>query len=208
MTAVAWIALGTAIVSFGFNIYNLVKANQDRAWTRDELPRKRNAEIRDELCAFLELLRAELKAAHEGLQLGRDLPTKATPEIGNAADRFANFSEKMSDELERASLAVLRESVRHVDIQWNMLGHEMELIAGAAGTVEGNESSEQFEELNKRLKEIERSIPIKQIDLRESIKEATRQLQLRLEFLHVASSSGETRPGGIGLVPVRHREIR
>ncbi|RDI48523.1 hypothetical protein [Nocardia mexicana] len=206
MTAVAWIALGTAILSFGFNIYNMVKANQDREWTRNELPRKRNAELRDELIGYLEALRTELKTAFEGIASGRDFPTEVTPEVDGAVNRLANFSEKLSDELERASLNVLTEKVRQVDIRWDLLGKEQQLIDGAAEPLKANQEAPEFEGLNKRFKEIERSIPMKQIDLRESIRDALKELQVRLEFLHFASSTGETRPGGIGLVPVRYRE--
>ncbi|MFI6220914.1 hypothetical protein ACIBEH_10205 [Nocardia salmonicida] len=203
MPAVAWIALCTAIVSVIFNVYNLVKANQDRQWTRSEGSRTHNTEIRSQLIEFLQTLRDELRSLKEDLSAGKQLANEVPPSLSNADEQFKRFEERMVDPLEKAALGTLSAVVGNVRARWSTVAIEGAGLTMLRTALEKNNlppDSEPAREAKERIAQMERAEPIERSDMRDSVKEAIRVLDEHIGFLNQASAGGKVRAGGIGFV--------
>lgn len=211
MPAVAWIALGTAIVSVVFNIYNLRKANEDRQWSRSEGARKRNTEIRDQLVEFLDRLRDELREAEANLSAGRDLD-ELPPALAGARDQFEKFKERLGDGLERSALAHLSGKVELVSTRWQMIKGDRIMHATLTRVIKTTEGTNVPDTDSKQrvLDEIsryERTQHLSRLDLRDSVKAAIQSLSVHIGSLNRASAGAEVRRTGIGFIDATQRLI-
>ncbi|WP_280317525.1 hypothetical protein [Nocardia wallacei] len=206
MPAVAWIALGTAIVSVIFNVYNLFKANQDRKWTRSEGSRKHNEELRGHLLEFLETLRDELNGAAEDLSTGRQLADQVPAVVTNAGDQFKRFDERVLNAVERAMLRSLSASVSLVEAHWSGMIGARQIQSSMTTLIEMAEVAKLASEsgpsqmAHDRIDEIQRAEHLKRSDMRDVVKEVVQTLSEYIGSLNRAAAGAKIPEGSIGLL--------
>jgi len=178
MTPTAWIAAASLALNVALVLYTVRNNRRDREWSRDELPRKRAAEIREELIEFLATLRAELT------QTDQDL------------------AEKLESRVEAAKLGMVAAQVGLIQAKWTGLSGltVMQDLHRTALEVAGDKApAEARGAVENSIAEIDRARPIQVVEMREAIKHAQESINTSIDSLNRAAAGKPLRHDEIGL---------